>query len=304
VPEMQWRHPVVDVKPGSVVLAYAEVPDAEQQIAAIASTLTADAAQSTEEERLRLARDTFERQHALMGIRNHGAGRVLSLATDRTWRLRYRIGDTYHHRFWGQIVRWGTSAKLQAGGEYVQLGTDRLEYRSGETVSVTARINDSFFAPIADAKAELRVYRGDEVVLVQRLNADNSHPGDFSATLGELQEPGTYRIELLSPEAEQVFAGSDEAKVSTFVQVLPVEADSPELLDVTADREGLERIALQTGGGLVDPGSPNLTGLFGEGTLRYAESRTVRLWDSWPLLALMVVLLAAEWMLRKKGGLV
>ena len=37
---------------------------------------------------------------------NYGFGRVLFVGIDSTWRWRYRVGDTYHHRFWGQLVRW------------------------------------------------------------------------------------------------------------------------------------------------------------------------------------------------------
>ena len=43
---------------------------------------------------------------------------------------------------------------------------------------------------------------------------------------------------------------------------------------------------------------------FAEGTKRYIEQKRFSLWDSWPMLILMIGLVATEWVLRKKGGLV
>ena len=42
---------------------------------------------------------------------NYGFGRVLFLGLDSTWRWRCRIGDTYHHRFWGP-ARWSAADKV------------------------------------------------------------------------------------------------------------------------------------------------------------------------------------------------
>ena len=38
----------------------------------------------------------------LASCRRHG--KVLFVGLDSTWRWRYKAGDTYHHRFWGQLV--------------------------------------------------------------------------------------------------------------------------------------------------------------------------------------------------------
>ena len=314
MPDVYWRHEVTSVQPGAVVLAYAE-PNAPRSRGgdsveepsnneasgegSAAETSSAEALERSSE-----AQAKFEQEHALAAIRNYGAGRVLMLASDRTWRLRYRVGDTYHHRLWGQVVRWGTAQKLQAGGEFVQLGTDRQEYELGQPVSITARLSDSFFAPIDDSQASIRVHRGETVVSTVRLVPSADRPGDYSATIPELTQPGTYRLELVSDEAERVFAGSDEASIDTTIQVLaPVEA-SPELRETTADPATLERLAMRTGGGLVAGGNQDPSRWFSEGTRRYAEVRRIRFWDSWPLLVMLVAVFTAEWILRKKGGLV
>ena len=38
--------------------------------------------------------------------RSAGNGKVLYMGTDSAWRWRKGVEDTYHYRFWGQVVRW------------------------------------------------------------------------------------------------------------------------------------------------------------------------------------------------------
>src|SRR3712207_8983625 len=47
--------------------------------------------------------------------------------------FRSRTGDTYHHRFWGQTIRWAASDKpLVTGNEFVRFGTPQASYAGGE----------------------------------------------------------------------------------------------------------------------------------------------------------------------------
>ncbi|MEZ6146587.1 MAG: hypothetical protein R3B91_14455 [Planctomycetaceae bacterium] len=52
---------------------------------------------------------TSERRNAMIVHQHAGAGQVLWIGIDSTWRWRHRVGDQYHHRFWGQIARWAAS---------------------------------------------------------------------------------------------------------------------------------------------------------------------------------------------------
>src|SRR5438477_1175477 len=76
------------------------------------------------------------RDNALAALQNYGLGRVLYLGVDSTWRWRYRIGDTYHHRFWSQIIRWAASDKPQT-----RFGTRAPVYAEGENVDVFVRLD-------------------------------------------------------------------------------------------------------------------------------------------------------------------
>src|SRR4029077_17423698 len=76
------------------------------------------------------------RNNALAALQNYGLGRVLYLGVDSTWRWRYRIGDTYHHRFWSQIIRWAASDKPQT-----RFGSRAPVYAEGENVDVFVRLD-------------------------------------------------------------------------------------------------------------------------------------------------------------------
>jgi hypothetical protein len=127
LPEIYWRHPILQTKEGATVLAYA-LPPSPPSFMAVKSEDGAAPAPPSED--LQRERRAFEREHALITYHNLAVGKVMFLAFDHSWRLRYRVGDTYHHRFWGQVLRWATAGKLPAGTETVKLGTDRT--RSGE----------------------------------------------------------------------------------------------------------------------------------------------------------------------------
>ena len=250
-------------------------------------------------------REKFEKQNALLVIQLIGAGRVLMMNTDRTWRFRYRIGDPYHHRFWGQVLRWATAKKLQAGTQFVQIGTDKPTYQVDEPVIVSAKITDSYFVPVDDKEAKINLFKGKKLVISKSLDQVDDAPGTFRVDLGKVADPGQYRIELLSPKAKKIFAGTADSSVETLISVAKPEIRSAEMSNPTADRDGLRRLTAMSGGAMVEAdGRFEVLNFFNEGTKRYTEQKRYSLWDSWPMLILLIGLVATEWVLRKKGGLV
>ena len=84
------------------------------------------------------------RKRGLIVRQNYGFGRVLYVGLDSTWRWRFKAGDMYHHRFWGQVVRWAASDKpLVTGNETVRFGTREPVYSQGQEVEVVARLGES-----------------------------------------------------------------------------------------------------------------------------------------------------------------
>ena len=132
--------------------------------------------------------------NAFLSWQRVGAGRIAYLAAGDTYRLRWRRGDRYHHRFWGQFLRWLTAANTGAGSEIVRLQTDRTRYSQREPVEVTVWLKDSTGRPLAGEtiQAEARPFKGD--ALSVELAADKQVPGRYFATHNNLP-PGAYKIE-------------------------------------------------------------------------------------------------------------
>jgi hypothetical protein len=304
VPELTWRHPVKGVKPGAEVLAYAEPEDAATT-ESVAHLAASDLEQDPEAAVKRLA-EMREQQavHSLVVARNAGHGKVLQLNTDRTWRLRYRVGDTHHHLFWGQVLRWGAGDKLRAGNDYVRLGTDALRYTPTDRVRVNARFQDQDFNALDTLKPEIVVLDAtDKEVRRTRLRLREDGNGFYEAELDPFPDPGAYTVWLDCPEAARILGGDYPRRLHTRYVVVTSRRPS-ELVNVSASAEVPRRMARDTGGVVVRPSSlaKALEG-FGEGRKVLHERSEVFLWDHWLVLVLLVGLLAAEWILRKKAGL-
>ncbi len=294
LPELHWRHPLTRAKQGASVLAYAMPPTPPD-------FLTPSRPHEVPDDETLAERRAFERERALVALHHVALGRVLFLSFDRTWRLRYRVGDTLHHKLWGQVLRWATADKLPAGTSFVKVGTDQPRYAPHARVQVRAKIVQPDYAPVTDAEATARIFRDDKLVLRKKMAYVPNSLGMYSADLGELPG-GTYRYELESPAAAKLLAGEGADSVSTrfFVEsAIPVEQ-----VELAADRGLLERLARLTGGTVADPHrAGDVVAALGPAVVTHRERRQWALWDSWPLLALIVLLAGTEWFLRKRARL-
>ena len=293
-PELFWRHPMPRAKEGATVLAYALPPTPPE-------FLTPTRAHEIPDEDTIRQRRQFVRDNALVSLQKVALGQVLFLSFDRTWRLRYRVGDTHHHKFWGQVLRWATADKLPAGTTYVKVGSDRPRYPADANVRVRAKITQTDYTPVVSDDVHARIFDGDQLVLKKKMTYVANSLGMFRADLGQLA-PGKYRFELDAPEAKQILAGENADKAETKFSVIKTIPD--EEIELSADRGLLEKLANLTGGLVaVPPRALDTVAAFGPGTLRRSEPRQWSLWDSWPLLILVVLIAGAEWLLRKRARL-
>ncbi len=286
--DFRWRLPVT-AKPGSEVLAIAVVPGEETD------KVITDARQAVAhlEERM-----NYRNRHALIVAQRYGRGKVLGLAFDRTWRLRYRVGDTRHHRFWGQVMRWGLGERLRAGAEKFRVGTDRLVYSPEDPVTVMARVLDESYAGVEDAEISAVICRDDdntEISLV--LSPREGSHGFYEAHIPPLPVGGAYTLKVVRKDA------SERTAVET--SFLVTESRRPvEMGVVMPQKEVLETLSKGTGGILTLPGEEmKVVESFGEGKGIVKERLEYALWNSPWILLLLALLLTSEWILRKRGGL-
>jgi hypothetical protein len=126
-------------------------------------------------------------------------------------------------------------------------------------------------------------------------------PGLYAADLGEMPS-GTYRVELDAPAAKAVLAEQGAAKVAMEFSVEP--STPAEQAELAPDRGLLSRLASLTGGTVCDPTrADRALASLGKPTEVQIERHEYVLWDSWPMLVLVILVATGEWLLRKKAGL-
>ena len=280
-PVIRWRHPVEGLQPAAEVLLYAESTNQKKQKVDSATSL--DAALSEVARRREL-----EAENALLVTRQTGAGKVAMLLADRSWRLREGVGDIYHHRFWGQLVRWGAGPNLRAGNEKLRLGTDQLTYTGDDRVQIMTRLRDGELNPIEDENliAEVTHESGEVTQVALKYREDSN--GIHENLAGPFRKPGTYEIKV-----------RDE--VVTSFRVVGARS-AVELSETTLNQPLLDSVA-QMSGGRVFKGESALADLFLKGDETRTELRETSLWDTWPVFLLLAILLTTEWVIRRRGGL-
>ncbi|NRB27771.1 MAG: VWA domain-containing protein [Roseibacillus sp.] len=295
-PEFRWRHPVEGVKEGASILVVASSEDDGE--------VSVNNADDLSNALSRLAqRKEREARNAILVAQQVGNGKVAMLLTDRSWRLREGVGDIYHHRFWGQLVRWGAGPNLRSGTASVRLGTDHLSYTGDDKLQITARLWDVEKNPVKDESLKAEVWRdGEKLVTVQMRYVEGS-PGLHKAQAGPFPGSGNYQIKLVGKKASDLLEAEGEGGVSTAFRV--VGAMSPvELSETTLNRPLLDTLAELSGGRVVAPEEAGqLAGLFLTGEETREELRETRLWDHWALLVLFCALLTSEWVIRRRSGL-
>jgi hypothetical protein len=294
-PEIPWRQPVRGLKDGAEVLLTAAGPDAGSPVSGGEDLNAALDALTKRRER--------EGAAALLVTRQTGKGKVALLLTDRTWRLREGAGDLYHHRFWGNLVRWGAGPVLRAGGVRVRLGTDQLTYTADDRIKVTARLRDEGLNPVTDGELRAELFREGEMVSSTPMTALEGSNGLHEAELPALPQSGRYEVRLRGSEADRLISEDGGNAVSAGFRV--VGSRGPvELAETTLNLPLLSTVAELSGGRVAKPeNAGDLASLFMKETNARKEVRETSLWDSGFVLALFAFLLTSEWVIRRGGGL-
>ncbi len=290
------------LKPGAVALAYLAQDYRPEEQAAEAKK-----------------KDTLEKAQALIARENYGFGRVLFVGLDSTWRWRYKTGDAYHHRFWGQVIRWAASDKLlPAGNRYVRYGSRDPVYRQGKEVSVVVRLEDEVPPLAPGAVAAARIFRQtadgkEEPAALVELGRSEKQPRLLEGEVRDLP-PGRYRIELHIPELSEKLKepgepdeGEEDGKQRRDLFTV-LAGDGGEMVELATNWTLLEAMANAGKGEVV---APEDVGRLVERLTSQSEMRERRdeqkLWQDaplvWATLGVILLLLTLEWVGRKLAGL-
>jgi len=240
-----------------------------------------------------------ERQNGLIVQQYLGTGQVIWIGIDSTWRWRYLVGDLYHHRFWGQFMRWAVSFKAAAGNAIVRLGLREAVIREGQPAQIQARWDQRFLAqhPGLSVHAVLeRQGNGPPVSQKIELLPRSGNRLIYEAQTSNLP-PGEYRVQLQAAN----IAPNQELPETTLI----VNAElTPELQDVSSNRALLEQIAQATGGKFLYLNElDQLPELFAGNVQTERIHEEIPLYSHWLILLIFSSIAMSEWVLRKLNGL-
>ncbi len=231
-------------------------------------------------------RQTDGKEMTLIAGQTVGTGRVLYSGTDETYRWR-GIHRPAYERFWVKGIRWLFEGRLRAGGARtrIHLSAERVEL--GETVRIEVDARDEKLEPLLEPGVMLKVVR--EGGLEESLSCApvQGVPGRYEATL-RATSLGFHRIE-----------GAFGASAVLQVARAAVESEGP--VDLTT----LNGIAGTEGGRLLASPGDLLEAV--RAIPSFSTTDVFRtpypIWDTWATVAVLTLLLAAEWWLRKRFNL-
>ncbi len=255
----------------------------------------------------------------LIVTQNYGFGRVLFVGLDSTWRWRYRVGDAYHHAFWGAAIRWAASDKpLMTGNDYVRFGTSQPIYSRDEEVKIVAHLNEELGPIKPNLLAAARIMKSgkngeqEKTVALVPLSRRAAQPRALEGRIRGLS-PGEYAIMLDMPDyADKLLAkAGPPGKPNSGEPGKPMRApftvrppDSKEMLVLETRWPLLEEIAAKSGGKVFTPeDAGELVDLLIHQSVPYSERFEQKLWQWWVVLALVLAFLTIEWAGRKLAGL-
>jgi len=235
-----------------------------------------------------------------------GSGQVIWMGMDSTWRWRRRAGDSWHHRFWGQLVRWAVRNKSAIGSDDARLVVSSEYIGTQQSADVAVRWSASLATRLADHQVRV-------IAELQNSDATDETSND---PVSFVLHPGAAGPQQYTARISGLTAGRYRLRLDTdglpFDLPEPISVDlvvmaraTPELTNISCHSEYLAQIAGASGGQLVEPQDVRtIPSLLRPSTPTQAARRIEEtLWDQWPVLIAFLVLLMAQWVVRKLSGL-
>ncbi|HEX5137339.1 MAG TPA: vWA domain-containing protein [Planctomycetota bacterium] len=271
LPPFYWCFPVLKAKPGATVLARHDDP-----------------------------RETVEPygRRPVLAVHRYGAGRVLFLAADETHRWR-ATAENIFDRFWVQTTRFLLEGRLGGARKRFRVYLDRELVDLGDAVRISAEAFDASFEPLQAPSVSVTL-NGPSLEQELKLEPVEGKPGHFA---GSFAPPAVGDYELRATAAEFKGEGPDTPAAS-----FRAEEPHREMGDVRTDRPLLRDLAARTRGIATEVyelgklGDPHVIPPASERVV--TQGRPVPLWDTWTTVIVVLLLVCAEWILRKRYRMV
>jgi hypothetical protein len=224
----------------------------------------------------------------LMVLQRVGAGQVFFSAADETWRWRWYTGRKYLNAFWIQLVR-----HMALPQERATIETSSARYTLGEKAKMQLRVADpaSVGADLTRVKAKVKLEGEggrEDTITLERTNPR------LAVFEGEYVPEGAGKYTVTS----ELATTKEPVTAKTSFVVAP---SREEFLVPTRDEDYLVKIAALGGGkslGLLDFNKQ--AGQMKNKSRTVPNDLTDEIWDSPLAMGLFIVMIVAEWVLRKR----
>lgn len=231
----------------------------------------------------------------ILVTQHYGKGQVLFAGSDETWRWRFNVQDKHFVRYWGQVIyQLGLPHLLGESGSKAQFALQHAEATLHRPSYLFVRLLDKDFNPRTDEQVEATLEHtdakpGQERTRPVTLQAIPGRAGEYRVLLTH-DQPGRYEVKVNNPEPYSFDFRVDVPRGHELEELGLAEKNLRELGESSGGKfyreEDLYRLATDV--------QPRKTSF----TIR----QEVVLWN--PLaMALFVLLITAEWVVRKYANL-
>ncbi|SYZ72734.1 membrane hypothetical protein [Candidatus Zixiibacteriota bacterium] len=227
------------------------------------------------------------------GYRNIGGGKVLALDAAPFWHWAFygygfgREAAEYNTLF-GGIVNW---LGMKEDSDPIQIGPDKPVYTRGEKVGFRATVYDLGYRPITGVSGNITLMNEDGkdstiASLVEQ--GDGKYRADF-----DMVPPGRFKYVAVLEK--------DEKKLRETDGEIAVESYQIEDYQSRPDFGALTRISQMTGGAFYPLDKvDSLYSRLDHRPIQNSVQSELVIWNKFWLLAIFVLALGAEWLLRKR----
>ena len=189
-------------------------------------------------------------------------------------------------------VKWLSSSELP---KRINVVTEKKIYSQGEKIRFTAQVYDDSYNLIDDANLSVEIKFESDMSKVFEFDLQNRANGSY---IGEYRskQPGEFYYKAVAKRGD-ILIGEFEGKFG-------VETYSPEFDNLFRNEKLLKSIAEKSGGiyypfESFNPDSLNIA----SDVIIEKSDRTFEAWSNQILMFILLSLLAVEWYMRKRGGL-
>ena len=231
---------------------------------------------------------------SLVAVQRYGDGRSMIFAGEAAWRWRMMLpaSDRSYDTFWRQAVRWLAVAAPDPLNITAPAGSS-----PGDAVTLRVTARSPTFEPLADVSVDVRITAPDGTL--QQVRAASDTTPDAAGRYVAQYRPehaGVYRVVAEARRGEQP-AGT---ATTTFL----VGGADEEMTDPHLNERLLQRLTSSSHGRMVDSGKTDaLVEALRAGVPAAALSVRRDLWHTGWSFTVILLLLGAEWLLRRWSGL-